>query len=34
LGTRSPGEEALAPAVERLRQAAETLADELESYRD
>jgi tetratricopeptide (TPR) repeat protein len=34
LGTRTPSEEALAPAVERLRQAAETLADELESYRD
>jgi tetratricopeptide (TPR) repeat protein len=27
-------EEALSPAVERLRQAAETLAEELESYRD
>jgi len=34
LGTRTPGEEALAPAVERLRQAAEILAEELESYRD
>lgn len=34
VGTRTPSEEALAPAVERLRQAAETLADELESYRD
>jgi tetratricopeptide (TPR) repeat protein len=34
LGTRTPSEEALAPAVERLRKAAETLAEELESYRD
>ena len=34
LGTRTPSEEALAPAVERLKQAAETLAEELESYRD
>ena len=34
LGTRTPAEEALLPAVERLRQAAETLADELESYRE
>jgi tetratricopeptide (TPR) repeat protein len=34
LGTRTPTEEALAPAVERLRQAAEVLAEELESYRD
>ena len=34
LGTRTPAEEALAPAVERLRQAAEILAQELESYRD
>ncbi|MGH7508701.1 MAG: DUF4388 domain-containing protein [Gemmatimonadales bacterium] len=34
LGTRTPGEEALAPEVERLREAAETLAEELESYRD
>jgi hypothetical protein len=34
LGTRTPAEEALSPAVERLRQAAETLAEELESYRD
>jgi hypothetical protein len=34
LGTRTPSEEALAPAVDRLRQAAETLAQELESYRD
>jgi hypothetical protein len=34
LGTRTPAEEALAPAVERLRQAAELLAEELESYRD
>jgi tetratricopeptide (TPR) repeat protein len=34
LGTHTPAEEALAPAVERLRLAAETLADELESYRE
>lgn len=34
LGTRTPAEEGLAPAVERLRQAAEILAEELESYRD
>ena len=34
LGTRSTAEEALLPAVERLRQAAETLAEELESYRE
>lgn len=34
LGTRTPGEEALAPEVERLRQAAEILAEELESYRE
>jgi tetratricopeptide (TPR) repeat protein len=34
LGTHTPPEEALSPAVERLRQAAETLAEELESYRD
>lgn len=34
LGTRTPAEEALTPAVERLRQAAEVLAEELESYRD
>jgi hypothetical protein len=34
LGTRTPAEEALLPAVERLRQAAETLAEELESYRE
>lgn len=34
LGTRTPAEEALAPMVERLRQAAEILAEELESYRD
>lgn len=34
LGTRTPAEEALAPAIERLRQAAETLAEELESYRE
>jgi hypothetical protein len=34
LGTRTPSEEALAPAVDRLRQAAETLAEELEKYRE
>jgi hypothetical protein len=34
LGTRTPAEEALAPEVERLRQAAEVLAEELESYRE
>ena len=34
LGTRTAAEEALLPAVERLRQAAETLAEELESYRE
>jgi DNA-binding HxlR family transcriptional regulator len=34
LGTRTPSEEALAPVVDRLRQAAEILAEELESYRD
>jgi thioredoxin-like negative regulator of GroEL len=34
LGTRTPAEEALAPMVDRLRQAAEILAEELESYRD
>jgi hypothetical protein len=34
LGTRTPAEEALAPEVERLRQAAEVLAEELESHRD
>jgi uncharacterized protein DUF4388/tetratricopeptide repeat protein len=34
LGTRTPTEEALGPAVERLREAAELLAEELESYRD
>jgi Domain of unknown function (DUF4388) len=34
LGTRTPSEEALAPEVERLRQAAEILAEELESYRE
>jgi tetratricopeptide (TPR) repeat protein len=34
LGTRTPNEEALGPVVERLRQAAETLAEELESYRE
>jgi len=34
LGTHTTAEEALSPAVERLRQAAETLAEEMESYRD
>jgi hypothetical protein len=34
LGTRTPAEEALAPEIDRLRQAAEILAEELESYRD
>jgi hypothetical protein len=34
LGTHTSVEEALRPAVDRLRQAAETLAEELESYRD
>jgi hypothetical protein len=34
LGTRTPSEEALAPEVDRLRQAAEILAEELESYRE
>jgi tetratricopeptide (TPR) repeat protein len=34
LGTLTPAEEALAPEVERLRQAAETFAQELESHRD
>jgi hypothetical protein len=34
LGTLTPSEEALMPEVERLQQAAETLANELESYRD
>jgi hypothetical protein len=34
LGTRTPAEETLAPVVDRLRQAAEILAEELESYRD
>ena len=34
LGTHTSAEEALSPAVDRLRQAAETLAEELESYRD
>ena len=34
LGTRTPAEEALGPEVERLREAAEILAEELESYRD
>ena len=34
LGTRTPAEEALTPEVERLRQAAQILAEELERYRD
>jgi Domain of unknown function (DUF4388)/Tetratricopeptide repeat len=34
LGTLTPSEEALMPEVQRLQQAAETLANELESYRD
>jgi hypothetical protein len=34
LGTRTPSEEALGPEVDRLRQAAEILAEELESYRE
>ena len=34
LASHSPAEEALAPSVERLRQAAETLAQELESHRE
>jgi hypothetical protein len=34
LGTLTPSEEALMPEVERLQQAAESLANELESYRD
>jgi len=34
LGTHTSAEEALMPAVERLRQAAETLAEEMESYRE
>ena len=34
LATHTPGEEAQAPAVERLRQAAKILAQELESHRD
>jgi tetratricopeptide (TPR) repeat protein len=34
LGTHTPAEEALAPAIDRLRQAAEILAEELESHRD
>lgn len=34
LATHTPAEEALAPAVERLRDAARTLAEELESYRE
>jgi cytochrome c-type biogenesis protein CcmH/NrfG len=34
LGTYTPAEASLAPMVERLRQAAETLAHELESHRE
>jgi len=34
LGTHTPAEDRFSPAVDRLRQAAETLAEELESYRD
>jgi hypothetical protein len=34
LGTLSPVEEAMIPAMQQLEQAAETLAQELESYRD
>jgi tetratricopeptide (TPR) repeat protein len=34
LGTRTPGEETEAPAVERMRQAAETILKELERYHD
>lgn len=34
LGTLTPAEEALSPSVEKLRQAAETLAEELETYRE
>lgn len=34
LGTLTPAEEALSPSVERLKKAAETLAEELESYRE
>ena len=34
LGTRTPAEEAFTPEVDRLRQAAEILAEELERYRD
>jgi tetratricopeptide (TPR) repeat protein len=34
LATRTPGEEAEGPAVERLRQAAEAILKELERYRD
>ena len=34
LATHTSAEDALLPAVDRLRQAAETLAEELESYRD
>ncbi len=34
LSTHTPAEDRFLPAVDRLRQAAETLAEELESYRD
>jgi uncharacterized protein DUF4388/tetratricopeptide repeat protein len=34
LGTRTPGEEAESPAVERMRQAVETILKELARYRD
>jgi tetratricopeptide (TPR) repeat protein len=34
LGTLTPSEEALIPEVQRLQEAAETFAKELESYRD
>jgi hypothetical protein len=34
LGTLTPSEETLIPVVQQLQQAAETLAQELESYRD
>jgi hypothetical protein len=34
LGPRTPGEESEVPAVERMRRAVETMAKELERYRD
>ncbi|HEY0350509.1 MAG TPA: hypothetical protein VGC48_00205, partial [Gemmatimonadales bacterium] len=34
LGTLTPSDQGLIPEVERLQKAAETLATELESYRD